>query len=105
MEHGALYGECPSSCLFIRRIDDVDVICPMPRHERIARNSVEDSTHHGPLSRRLLPSPRRFFRRQFDNRAKSNIHMQRIVFDKDAAPDDFSRLADTLHSAAAERKI
>src|SRR6266404_4569337 len=62
--------------LFIRSINDLDVIRLMPRHHLVASDAVEDRVHNRPLRRGFAPPPLRFFRRELHNFRNSEVAMQ-----------------------------
>src|ERR1039457_3066929 len=77
----------------------------MTGHHLILADAVQDGMHDGPLHRSLAPAAFGFGRGQTDDRAPSYVAMQRAAFDEDAAPDDFTGLADAFKRAAAQRKV
>jgi len=96
VEHCRLDGKRLRGARLIGSIGDVDVIGAMPRHEGIARDTIEGGADQRPLSCGLLPAAFCLFGRKRDDRAEADVHMQAAGFDEDAAPDDLSRTADTF---------
>ena len=92
VKHCGFHSQRFGSGLCIGSISDVHMVRPMARHQCIARDAIEHRAHDRPLDRRLFPSAHRLRFRQPHNGTKSNIDMQCVGFDEDAAPDNFPGL-------------
>src|SRR5439155_18544546 len=71
----------------------------------IARNAGGDRVHDGPLRRGGPPATLGFLARQLDREGEAEIRFQLAAVNEDAAPDNFSGLADSLQGSAAEPEV
>ena len=105
VKHRRLDCQRIRSRLGVGSVGDVHVVRPVARHEGVSRYSMQYSADHGPLAGGVFPSAIGFFFRQLHHGAEAHVDVQCIAFDKHAAPDDLSGLANAFQRAAAERKI
>src|SRR5271170_3155025 len=79
MEHCGLDGQRLSRGRSVRSIGNADMVCPVPRHHRIARDAMENGAYQGPLRGSALPAAARLLGRQFDDSTQTDIGMQRTI--------------------------
>src|SRR5947209_325723 len=77
----------------------------MASHHLIARDAVRDGVHDRPLRGCRAPAALGFFKGEMDRFAAADVHVELIVLDEDAAPDDFAGFADAFEGAAAEAEV
>src|SRR5690242_12141670 len=105
IEHGCLYCKRMRGNLSLGNVGNIHMVGPVPGHEGVARDSIEDRADHRPLARRLAPAAHRLFMRQLDHRSESEIDMQRVALDEDAAPDNLAWSPHSLERASAKGKV
>ena len=67
MEHCGLDGQRKNRTGNAWRIGNADMVCPVSRHQRIARDAMENRAYQGPLRRSALPAAGRLLSGQFDD--------------------------------------
>ena len=77
----------------------------VPAHHPVAADAPRDGVHDRPLGRGDPPASLGLFLRQLDDLGQSYIRLQAVVFDENAAPDHFTRLADAFDRSAAQREV
>ena len=77
----------------------------MASHHLVAGDAIGDGVHNGPLRGGGLPAAVGFALWKFYDATATNIHVQFVILNKDAAPDDFAGFAHAFAGAAAEWKI
>jgi hypothetical protein len=80
-KHHRLNFQSPISLFAGRRIDNIDVIGRMARHELVLAYAMQHDMHHGPLHANFLPAPIGLFLRQRDRRSASQVDLQSLMLD------------------------
>ena len=92
--------------LFVRRINDLDVIGFVPRHHLVARDAVENGVHDRPLRRGFTPAPFGFLLREarpLRRRPRSQCSSPCMM--KTRLQTMWPGLGNALQRAAAETEI
>ena len=105
LHHGNFYGQrvVGGPCRF--GISDLDVVGFVAGHHLVAGDAVGDGVHNGPLRGGGTPAAVGFCLWEFDDATAANVHVQFVILNEDAAPDDFAGFAHAFAGAAAEWEI
>ena len=105
LHHGNFYGQRVVGSLCRFGVCDLDVVGFVASHHLVAGDAIGDGVHNGPLRGGGLPAAVGFALWKFYDATATNIHVQFVILNKDAAPDDFAGFAHAFAGAAAEWKI